>query len=48
MTPPVDAEITSSVSGCDMPASRMVHPRPTMPHTSQKYMRLSLIDDFGR
>ena len=36
IVPPVDAEITSSVIGCDTPASRIAHPRPTIPQTSQK------------
>src|SRR5215203_1432499 len=48
IVPPVDAEMTSSVRGCDMPMRRMLQPRPTMPHTSQKYMRLSVTCDFGK
>ena len=36
IVPPVDAEMTSRVIGWDRPASRIRHPRPTIPHTSQK------------
>ena len=36
IVPPVDAEMTSRVIGWDRPASRIMHPRPTIPHTSQK------------
>ena len=48
IVPPVDAEITSRVIGCDIPIRRMLHPSATIPQTSQKYIRLSVTCDFGR
>src|SRR3954467_3680828 len=42
ITPPTDAEITSSTSGCAKPASVMTQPINTSTHTTAKYSVLSL------